>query len=416
MSHRWQSGDFDRKRLRGAVRHFAPAHAAESLPAIDLQRLYDRGKRLILLDVDHTLVQWKAEEFAPEVVAWVEKAKAMGFGLCIISNTHRLERLERLEDEARRRDRAGPLQAQHGDVPAGPHQVQPQARGGGHGRRPDDDRHPRREPRGDRRDLGAEDGREGVQRDADRQPDHRAVPDRERSIEALVTPVDEDRRPRATARTLGNQLVRFAIVGGTSFVIDYCVKMTLTFAIPYGGSTLGRGRGPGLASGLPFALRGFEKPHQGVLALAVRRRRGRSAMVNSFVLEPPLDLRDPGQGGAEGAASPLPGDLPHRGRAERGHLVLRQPSVDRRGEEDARIATVVATLIVAVWNFAAQRLYAFRATKTMNTVYPWREAPQAQFAVIGDPVDHSRSPAMHEAAYAALGLPYQVRRGPRASR
>ena len=40
-------------------------------------------------------------------------------------------------------------------------------------------------------------------------------------------------------------------------------------------------------------------------------------------------------------------------------------------------------------------------------VYPWRDAPQAQFAVIGDPVDHSRSPAMHTAAFAVLGLPYR---------
>ncbi len=43
----------------------------------------------------------------------------------------------------------------------------------------------------------------------------------------------------------------------------------------------------------------------------------------------------------------------------------------------------------------------------MNTVYPWREAPKVQFAVIGDPVDHSRSPMMHEAAYKALGLPFK---------
>ena len=39
--------------------------------------------------------------------------------------------------------------------------------------------------------------------------------------------------------------------------------------------------------------------------------------------------------------------------------------------------------------------------------FSWREAPEADFAVIGDPVKHSLSPKMHGAAYQALGLPYR---------
>lgn len=43
----------------------------------------------------------------------------------------------------------------------------------------------------------------------------------------------------------------------------------------------------------------------------------------------------------------------------------------------------------------------------MAQVFSWREAPVADFAVIGDPVHHSRSPQMHAAAYSAHGLSYR---------
>lgn len=37
--------------------------------------------------------------------------------------------------------------------------------------------------------------------------------------------------------------------------------------------------------------------------------------------------------------------------------------------------------------------------------YEWKDAPAARFAVIGDPVSHSRSPIMHGAALAQIGEP-----------
>ncbi|MCC7229013.1 MAG: shikimate dehydrogenase [Fimbriimonadaceae bacterium] len=43
----------------------------------------------------------------------------------------------------------------------------------------------------------------------------------------------------------------------------------------------------------------------------------------------------------------------------------------------------------------------------MSQIFAWRDAPPADFAVIGDPIGHSRSPQMHRAAYAALGMSYR---------
>ena len=40
----------------------------------------------------------------------------------------------------------------------------------------------------------------------------------------------------------------------------------------------------------------------------------------------------------------------------------------------------------------------------VSPFFEWREAPKAQYAVVGDPVEHSLSPQMQSAAFAACGL------------
>lgn len=360
MSRRWQSGDFDRQRLRGAVRQFAPAHAAESLPAIDLQRLYDKGKRLILLDVDHTLVEWKAEEFAPEVVAWVERAKAMGFGLCIISNTHRLDRLERLKtklgvETVRGRFKPSTAMFRLALIKF--------------------DRKPEEAVMvGDQMMtdvLGA--NRAGIDAIWVRKMDGKEFSGTRlvnRTIErfltggvykALVAPVDEPAGPDPKASLL-NQLVKFGIVGGTSFAIDYCIRMTLRFAVPWKGGLLASAFGGWLLRSFPSLFAFAKSPEAAALPFFIAVA-ALVAMVNSFFLNRLWTFQI-------------------RGRAERTAQFRRFAVVSLVGvglniffstlfnhlipgddKASLRLATVLATIIVGAWNFSGQRLYAFRAAK-----------------------------------------------------
>ncbi len=94
----WKSGQFDRHRVHKTIRHFAPAHAVESLDSVDLIELWDNGKRLLLLDVDNTVVRWKSEESSPAILAWLERAKSMGFEICLLSNTKNPVRLGRISE------------------------------------------------------------------------------------------------------------------------------------------------------------------------------------------------------------------------------------------------------------------------------------------------------------------------------
>lgn len=92
----WQSGTFDRERISPVWHPFLPTQAIDSIHSIDLQVLHETGKRLLLLDVDNTLVVWQSEDLSEEVYHWIQEAKRLGFLVCILSNTNRVERLQRI--------------------------------------------------------------------------------------------------------------------------------------------------------------------------------------------------------------------------------------------------------------------------------------------------------------------------------
>ena len=356
MSKTWKSGDFDRQRLRGAVRVFAPAHAAENLQSVDLQRLFDGGKRLILLDVDHTIVQWHSEEFSPDVVDWVERAKAMGFGICIISNTHRPDRLMRLVEKLGVETVRGRIKPSRAMFRLALIKF---------GRKPEEAVMIGDQMMTDV--LGA--NRSGIDAIWLRKMEGKEFGGTKvnrliegfltsRVYEALVTPVDEPVGAQPE-RTLQNQLVKFALVGGTSFAIDYCVRMTLMFAVPYGDGRLSDAAGRWLQTTLPALFGRFDVPSDAFFPIASALA-GTVSIANSFLLNRRWTFEI-------------------RGRQERADQLRRFLVVALTGKAmdvalstflnhtipgdektSARIAIVVATLVVAVWNFLGQRLFAFR--------------------------------------------------------
>ncbi len=94
----WKNGHFERTKVHKSVRHFAPIQAMESISGLDLELLWRNGKRLLLLDVDNTLVRWKTEDCPPSIAEWLTAAKAMGFEICLLSNTKNPVRLGRISE------------------------------------------------------------------------------------------------------------------------------------------------------------------------------------------------------------------------------------------------------------------------------------------------------------------------------
>jgi hypothetical protein len=94
----FRAGEFLRESVPRPLRHFSPTESVESLDQIDLESLWRQGKRLLLLDVDNTLLPWRAEEVPEATLGWIARAHQIGFKTCLVSNTRHPERLYRLAE------------------------------------------------------------------------------------------------------------------------------------------------------------------------------------------------------------------------------------------------------------------------------------------------------------------------------
>lgn len=95
----FRSGRIHRAAVPWHIRRFSPVAALHALEEVDLDEAKARGKKLILLDVDNTLLPWRAEDVGQNTLLWIKEARDLGFDLCIISNTRNPERLKRIADK-----------------------------------------------------------------------------------------------------------------------------------------------------------------------------------------------------------------------------------------------------------------------------------------------------------------------------
>lgn len=73
---------------------FIPTIYQETVFDVDYNKLYDSGIRLILTDLDNTLVSYKDNEVTPKLLDWLNGLKGKGFEIMIVSNNSSITRVK----------------------------------------------------------------------------------------------------------------------------------------------------------------------------------------------------------------------------------------------------------------------------------------------------------------------------------
>ena len=63
-----------------------PNETANSLQAINLYNITSKGIKLLLLDIDNTIIPRGDKETTGEILLWLKKAKSLGLKTCLMSN------------------------------------------------------------------------------------------------------------------------------------------------------------------------------------------------------------------------------------------------------------------------------------------------------------------------------------------
>ncbi len=79
------------------IKKFIPNEYETTIYDIDFKKLYDEGKRLIISDLDNTLISYREEIPTKELFMFKEMLEQIGFKLVICSNNHK-KRVKKFAD------------------------------------------------------------------------------------------------------------------------------------------------------------------------------------------------------------------------------------------------------------------------------------------------------------------------------
>lgn len=354
------TGQYNRSAVAPWSRRFCPSRSVERLAEVSLTELWEQGKRLILLDADNTLLPWQSEEIPEISRAWITEAKKQGFTVILVSNTRNRSRLEKL---------AGAL-----DIKAATGKFKPSRSMFEWSMREAGAVPEQTVMIGDQiftDVLGANRAQVDsilVQRLAEREflgtKFNRFLEKlvKRRLVHAMQSEEDDfEMVPKKGIfqHRIVRQFAKFCLVGGTSFLIDYNIRMTLQFAAQGPDGLLSESVGTWILNSGMGSI--YAKDASSAFFPIAAFVGGAIALLNSFYWNRKWTFRI--AGAAERAAQFRKFVIISVAGILLNTLIstvvfnLLHAQDDKVG---ARIATVVATVIVAFWNFFGQRLYAFK--------------------------------------------------------
>lgn len=357
----FRSGKFDRGQAPKALRKLCPDRAVASILDVDFQELVAAGKTLVMLDVDNTVLPWGSEDIPDTSRDWITRGKAAGLEFCFISNTRNPERLGRLATALGVRPFNGKFKPSRDMFLEALQEFKATS--------------DQAVMIGDQLFtdvLGA--NRSGVTAIWVRPMHHRefigtranriAESFVRRKIYHVLEEEDDDLpivAPTGIFQSrLARQILKFGIVGGSSFVIDAGLHKLFMFGVELRGELLSQKIGRHLFELIhPAAPFRADEAHD-LAFTALKVITAGLAILNSFYWNRKWTFgirgkEERGRQFAKFLAVSLIGMLLNVVVAT---LVNRAAT----GSESQRwlVATLVATLLVAVWNFCGQRFFAFR--------------------------------------------------------